>query len=244
MVVTPTEHQHWEVVMRAGIRRKFSMAGKALAFERANPSTDASHVGVVDRLADLVARVDAVLVREQNGKIGQRAAAERRREIREGLNTRLRHLVRVGKAAAKHNPALVGEFVAPPYTGPNRIFIGSARALVAQATTHRDALLDAGLGGTLLDDIAERIAAFEVASLGTDTGRRAHVEATATYDGLARECLDLVELLDGLNQVRFEQKPELLAAWKSARNVFGPFTRKEIEPETPVVGLLQAGTAV
>jgi hypothetical protein len=53
----------------------------------------------------------------------------------------------------------------------------------------------------------------------------------------------MVQILDGLNAVRFAKEPELLAAWKSARNVFGPFTRsREDEPEEGVIGLLPPST--
>ena len=52
----------------------------------------------------------------------------------------------------------------------------------------------------------------------------------------------MVQILDGLNAVRFAKEPELLAAWKSARNVFGPFTRtRDDEPEEGVIGLLPPG---
>ncbi|MGE3495039.1 MAG: hypothetical protein AB7N73_10105 [Gemmatimonadales bacterium] len=37
--------------------------------------------------------------------------------------------------------------------------------------------------------------------------------------------MTLIGLVDGLNAIRFEGHPVPLAAYTSARNVFGPFTR-------------------
>ncbi len=39
----------------------------------------------------------------------------------------------------------------------------------------------------------------------------------------------------GARRAQFRSDPKRLAAWESATNVFGPFTRKQGEAETPVV---------
>jgi len=50
--------------MQATVRRKLSMAGRVLRFERSYPSTDASHTGVVDRLEQLLSRANELASRE------------------------------------------------------------------------------------------------------------------------------------------------------------------------------------
>jgi hypothetical protein len=228
--------------MQAVIRRKLSMAGKALAFERAHPSTDASHQAVVARLEEVVTRVDAVFTQERLGTVGARAAAARRKTVRRTLRMRIRHLARVGAIAAAEDPLLTGKFIPPSYSGPNRIFLGTAKALLLEATTHQEALLASGLGESFLADFTAAITAFEAAAEEIATGRREHVAARVDFDELGKECIAMVQILDGLNAARFAKEPELLAAWKSARNVFGPFTRsRDDEPEEGVIGLLPPG---
>jgi hypothetical protein len=38
---------------------------------------------------------------------------------------------------------------------------------------------------------------------------------------VAREIMEVVRLIDGLNTVRFKDQPKLLAGWEAAKNVFG-----------------------
>ncbi|MES2304964.1 MAG: hypothetical protein V4558_05630 [Gemmatimonadota bacterium] len=215
--------------MQAIIRRKMSMAGKALAFERAYPATDESHAGVVARLAALVTKFDSIISQERSGAVGEHAAVARRKKLRQDVRERLRHLVRVADFAAKENPDLAGKFVGPQYNGPNRVFLGIARTLLQQATDQQDLLVKAGLGTTFIEDLTKSIAAFLAASLDLDAGRRNHIGARADFGHIADQCIGLVGVLDGLNTARFSDDPDLLAAWKATRNVFGPFTKHDIE---------------
>jgi hypothetical protein len=221
-------------------RRKLSMARLALTFEHKHPSTDPSHQAVVTRLEALVGRIDAVFTQQELGTVGERAAAARRRTVRRTLRMRLKHLARVGAIAALETPALTGKFIPPMASGPNRVFVGTAKAMQREATTHHDLLLAAGLGADFLQRFDTAIADFEAAAAAASEGRLDHIAARADFERLGKECLAMVKLLDGLNEARFEKEPEQLAAWQSARNVFGPFTRLRGETETPM-GLLPPG---
>ena len=53
--------------------------------------------------------------------------------------------------------------------------------------------------------------------------------ASADLNAVFTEISQQVRLLDGLVRYRFGAKPELMAAWASARNVEGPF-RSKAEP--------------
>jgi monoamine oxidase len=220
--------------MQAVIRRKLSMAGQVLAFERAHPSTDPSHQVVVTRLAALVGRVDEVFTQERMGTVGERAAARYRRRVRRGLRMRMRHLVHVGAVAAVDDPHLTGKFVPPPTGCPNRVFLGTARALLLEATAHHDTLLANGLGTAFLIEFAEAIKSFERASIAIDTGRRDHVAARVDFTELARTAVSLVRLLHGLNSARFAREPEVLAAWESAREAGHPKRRRVTSQQAPL----------
>ena len=51
--------------MQADVRRKLTMAARALSFTRANPPSDASHTAVVTRLEERLARADALALQER-----------------------------------------------------------------------------------------------------------------------------------------------------------------------------------
>ena len=52
-------------------------------------------------------------------------------------------------------------------------------------------------------------------------GRQQHAGATADLRAVAAEIVALVERINALNRHRFRDDPDLLAAWDSARKVFG-----------------------
>jgi hypothetical protein len=71
---------------------------------------------------------------------------------------------------------------------------------------------------------------FEKTLEATRAGRRDHVGASSDLSAVATEIAEQVRLLDGLVRYRFGDNAELLGAWRSARNVLGPF-RSRSEPD-------------
>ncbi len=219
--------------MQAVIRRRLSMARRVLAFERANPASDPSHQSVVARLADIIGRFDLVLPRRHQGIAAEHSAVVRRREKRRALRDRLRHLVAVAAVAAETDITLLEKFRPREYYGPNREFVVVARAMLADATLHAEALVSCGLGSDFFDDLSNAIGEFEAASVEAEEGRREHVTASADSGMLGREITAHVRILDGLNLRRLAREPGLAAAWHSARNVYGPVHHGASEGETP-----------
>jgi hypothetical protein len=79
---------------------------------------------------------------------------------------------------------------------------------------------------------------FETAVEQGAAGRLAHVGANAELATIADEIVQVVKVMNGLVRIRFANQPELLAAWESASNVFGP-PRPGTEPApqgTPTTG--------
>jgi hypothetical protein len=215
------------------------MGGKALAFELAHPSEDESHAGVVARLQSIIEKADNVLKLERRGSVGESAARAQRHIARRTLHARTRHLVRVAAVAAREQPQLMGKFIPPKYNGPNRVFVIAAKQLLDAAIAEESALLGFGLGTKFVAQLREAITVFESAGSDADEGRSAHIIAAADLALLAPECITLVRLLDGLNAARFEKEPELLATWKSARNVYGPFLHRDgEEPDEDAADML------
>ena len=93
------------------------------------------------------------------------------------------------------------------------------------------ALVSAGLGTTFLADLTQAVATFTASSATADTGRLDHIGAHADFGAVAREMMELVRPLDGLNTVRFKDQSKLLAEWDAARNVFGSSRAKAAVPD-------------
>ncbi len=76
----------------------------------------------------------------------------------------------------------------------------------------------------------DAVGAFNASSATADTGRLDHIGAHADFNAVAREIMELVRLIDGLNTVRLKDQPKLLAEWQAAKNVFGSVRAKVDEP--------------
>lgn len=208
--------------MRAITRRKLSMVEKVLAFEATDPATDASHVGVVAALQELYEQAGPLIAEEFSGKVDEKVATARRREIRRQLQKQFRHLALVAERAARVDTAVQGQFPVPQYNGPNRAFLATAEVLIGHLDQHVAVLLKAGLGETFVTEVKAGLAEFGAAGSSSTGGRLGHVDAGARLRNIAQECAEIVTVLDGLNASRFKATPERLTAWESARNVFGP----------------------
>lgn len=66
------------------------------------------------------------------------------------------------------------------------------------------------------------LAEYEQAVSDAHAGRRSHTGARSEMQGLIRELMQMVRHLDGTVAFHFRGQPELLGAWKSARNVAWP----------------------
>lgn len=225
--------------MQADVRRKLTMAARALSFTRANPPSDASHTAVVSRLEERLVRADALALQERQGRAAARTAVAARRVLRRRMHLGpVRHLVRTAQVAAKDGPMLDGDFQLPALHGPYRSFHVAVRSLLGAATAQRERLVQSGLGETLLDELAGMLTEFERETEAVFVGRGAHIGARAQLASVTNDAVDLVGLLDGIHRGRFANDAEKLAAWEAARDVNTVGTRRRApEPgATPVDG--------
>ncbi|MDX2058106.1 MAG: hypothetical protein SFV24_09920 [Gemmatimonadales bacterium] len=219
--------------MQRNIGSKLEMAVRVRGFVRAHPFSDPTHAALGVRLEEAVSKAQALAVREQTGRLDAGAAVRHRRELRRYLQRELiRYVSRVGRVASKDHPELIGRFVAPRAQMRNATFLARAWDLLEAAKTHREVLAAHGLAATQVDDLATALNRYEAATDRADAGRRAHVGARAELLSIMADLGELVRLLDTLNQMRFRDDPDRLAAWESARNQ----VLARPQPEEPVAG--------
>jgi hypothetical protein len=72
--------------------------------------------------------------------------------------------------------------------------------------------------------------------------RRQHVGATADLKVLGDKIAQVVEVMDGIQRLRFARDPERLAAWESASNVLAEASSSEPAQRAPQSGTPGSGT--
>jgi hypothetical protein len=219
--------------MKAETRRRLSMAVRVTEFSKAQPSDDPGYIAVVARLEADVDRADQLIVQERDGRVDEKVAHATRAGLRTTIERLLSHLVRVAATAAKSRPELKEKFKLFERRSPNRVLLGAAESLFAAATIEKEILLATGLGVTFLDQLSQAINAYDAATGAAHSGKIYHIGARADLIAVMSDCVALVSILDGFNRARFAGDAEKLAAWKSAKNVAGPFRSK---PDAPQVG--------
>lgn len=187
-----------ESYMRKDIRRKLSMAARALDFAVAHPSTDVSYNTLVGRLKDRLARADQLANLQENGTSDERAAQAHRMDVRGTLEVHLRHLVEVASVAAEDHPELKTMFQAPRSGAALKVVITKAKALLEIAVPQKELFASIGMGDTFLDELTAAVNEFDRSATDAHTGRRDHVGASTDLPVATEDCLKMVRLFNGI----------------------------------------------
>lgn len=208
--------------MNVTTRVKFTMAVRVRDFLVAHPFGAGPAAEVAARFAEKVSRAQALFAQQEQGVAASMASSQHRRGLRRRLNqVPLRHLRKIAKAAAAEHPEITLG-VRKPLGRSEAAFQAGLRAIQAEAATHKETLLTYGLSEESLAELTELLAAFEQAVAEANAGLRAHTGARAELESLVRELMQLIQHLDGIVSYQFRDQPELMGAWKSARNVAWP----------------------
>jgi hypothetical protein len=193
-------------------------------------------IPVFTRLKESVVRAGDLAMQERAGRIAARAGTLRRKELRLTIHAGLlRHLVRVGEAAAEEEPELAFRFTLPRLNGPYRAFATAARAMLVETQARRELFVRVGMPDQLLDELGRMLDQYDAAVDQALAGRRTHIGARAQLEAVTLEILALVRLVDGINRHRFRNDPERAAAWASAKNVVTAGRKNGVQPPSPPV---------
>ncbi len=209
--------------MNAQLRRRLEMAGRVRDFLRAH-KTDAVGEGLgLAKLEELIARAEALDAQQRAGIVTTRLSTKHREGLRRALQSKLLLYLRaLGGLGDPENGEAAVQFQVPPSNASHQALLTAGRDMLEKAKGQTDVLLSRGMPPTLLD--------LEKTIEATRAGRRDHVGASADLQTVAAEIKKQVRALDGMVRYRFGDNAELMGAWRSARNVLGPFKAKN-EPE-------------
>jgi len=216
--------------MNAVLRRRLDAAARVRDFLRAH-KTDAVGEGLgLAKLEELIGRAEALEAQQRAGVVATRSATNQRHKLRSALTSKLLLYLR-GLGALDET----ADFQVPPSNASQRALITAAQGMLEKATSQVEVLLARGMSPTLLDDIARVLGEIEKTIEASRAGRRGHVGASADLKAVAAEIKKQIRALDGMVRYRFGDNPELMGAWRSARNVLGPF-RSKSEPQAGAGG--------
>ena len=220
--------------MKARSRRKIDMGERASEFSHANVDANAGYVALLARLDELLGDAARLAAQQREGIAQSRGATALKRALEgEIRRTHLGHLARVAQAAAAEQPELRPAFRIPREARTIRGFRTTSSSIAAAAQANRELLVKHGLAEPVLDSLVAMLERFDQAVMQGVQGRRQHVGASADLDIVADEIVQVVELLDGYQRLRFGRDPERLAAWASARSVVArPHPAEQVSGES------------
>ena len=178
----------------------------------------------MNRLRAEVDQADELGMLQGTGEEREHASVVRRQAVKKTtFALYLRRLCYVAEVAAGDHPELADKFVLPPAAGATRPFILKAQAMLADATAAREALSSVGLGENFITDLTEAVAGLDATTGGAHAARNDHTGATGALPALLNRCSLDIKILDTFIRAEFADDAQALTAWRSAKNLAGPF---------------------
>jgi hypothetical protein len=147
----------------------------------------------------------------------QRATAERK-AARMKLRASMKAIAHTARAMALDTPGLENKFRLPR-SGSDSALLQIARAFAGDALSLKDGFVRHAMPASFVEDFEEDIAGLERSVGEQNTGRGAHVTATATVESGAERGINAVRKLDAVVRNTYRNDAAALAAWESARHV-------------------------
>ena len=213
--------------MNGRMRLKVAMAVRVRDLLVANPFGDPPADQLSAQFVEKVKRAEVLLTQSESGDMAARTTSKYRRQLRRQLlDLPVRHVVKVAKLVAVEHPEAAAGIRRVPYGQSEAEFQASVGAIVQQVESQRVLFLAHGMSTGSLDELKATLAQYEQAVRDSNAARRSHTGARAELRQLSRELMQMAQVLDGLMLYAFRDKPELLGAWVSARNVAWPAVKE------------------
>ena len=207
------------------------MGDRVDAWNDRHPDDDAGNAGNAARIKALVQQAHTLLAQQREGFVHVHASATRKAELRRAMATSIRHLSRVGRAAATDQPEVGSSFRFKPSGFTTLAFRTAVGSMISRPEPTRRCWWR-GLAVPMLNALAQMLDQFDAAvTLGSD-GRAEHVSATRQLNQVAADIARTVRVMDGRNRQRFQNDGQALGEWISASTVLGT-PRGSSEAETP-----------
>ncbi len=201
-------------------RRRIDMGASASQEAHANPTEDPSFSAALARLDELLQRARDAAARQLEGLTRARAAAAAAKAFQAVIRrTHLPHFTRVAELAAAEQPELAPAIRRPRDSRTIRGFRTTAGAFVAMAQANQELMVKHGLALPVLNDLIALLDRYDQTVALKLDARHQHIGATAELNTVADQIVQVVQVMDGYQRLRFAQDPDRLAKWESASSL-------------------------
>lgn len=205
--------------MDADTRRRIEMGQRIFEFSCQHPADDPGHRAAVERLALQLEQARLSQAREVSGRKHEAGAIAHRDAVRASIHLDLVLLASLSRMAHRDGREGISPIGIPQLKDNLVLFNTIARVAEQFGKDGREALREYGPIDELLARLGASLDQFESLEGLKNRSLNAHVGAHSGLRALGMEIVQLARHLDCLNRHRFQGQTELLAAWKSARNV-------------------------
>ena len=202
--------------------RILDMGSRVMVYCRARPDTDSGFNLSLAKLEELITRGQQAATRQREADVDRRTATAQKRALRRAmLSGPVAHLAGVGRLSAKEEAELAKAFLVKPGVGTYAKLLTTARSMQTAAQTHKEVLAKYGLSEAVMERFGTMLDQFDAALLLGRTGRSDHKGATVELRRIGTLISQTVRVMDGRIRQRFEEEPQALGSWLSARQVLG-----------------------
>lgn len=205
--------------MNVRVRKQMERASRVATFIREHRAELGSYEEPLTKMEQWVAHATTVAQRETTARRAVSAAVAERNSVGSGIQSDLRLLARLARAARLESVAIP---IVIQFPGPRRNqtqFLAGARGAVQTAREYATVLQSYGMPVTLLDTIAAQLDRFEHLMQDRDGLGQTAVATTRDLDLAATELLNLSLLWNGLITHHYRDDPATLRAWESAADM-------------------------
>jgi hypothetical protein len=196
---------------------------RVYVFSQAHQAAIAGYVEAVKQMGELLTRANLLAVQVEAGEHEADGAVakknEQRRVIRED---HLAHLVRIARVSLTEDPELRSRFRMPRRNLNQQEFVAAVRAILAEAAGRKPLFITEGMPESFVEELETLVTSYVQSVDQKSLGAASKVGARADLKAVTDDLMKLVRRLDGINRKRWQRDTEMLAAWKSAKDVSWP----------------------
>jgi hypothetical protein len=199
---------------------------RVLDWATAHPDEEMGFTVLVTQLRAIITRMAQLIADQRTGQIDSSAATARKQELRRTiLAGPISHLSQIGVLAARENHELGKTFRFKPAAGTYLAFQSAAWEMYKEAQLQKEVLVKHGLSESVLAEFGSLMNEWDAAVRLGSVGRMIHTAATRELDTLTMDAARIIRAMDSRNRQRFQNDPQALELWISARTVLGGPTR-------------------
>lgn len=158
------------------------------------------------------------LASQTSGLNSAQQATAAREAARQALRADMQAITRTARAMALDTPGLENKFRLPR-SGSDQSLLAAARAFATDAVPLKAEFVRHEMPASFIEDLRAHTADLERAMGEQNTGRGAHVSATASIESVIERGMNAARKLDAIVRNKFRDDPATIAAWDSARHV-------------------------